>query len=85
MISFCKQIRNMVATLIAVGNGKINIRDVREMLTIPSKHSWDYRIQPVPSGGLYLIDVEYPPDIFKNVQYEENDDYSEQYKMETSQ
>lgn len=56
----------MVGTLIAVGNGRINQRDVYEMLTIPSKYSWNYKIQPAPSNGLYLINVEYPDEIFAN-------------------
>lgn len=36
------------------------------MLTVPSKHSWDYRIQPAPSFGLYLTNVEYPAEILQN-------------------
>lgn len=63
---FFPKIRNMVGTLIAAGNGIINQRNIYEMLTIPSKHSWDYRIQTAPSFGLYLTSVEYPAEILQN-------------------
>lgn len=51
----------MVATMLAAGNGQISIRDVYEMLTIPSKHSWLSPIKPVSASALYLTNVEYPP------------------------
>lgn len=60
-IQFHFQIRNMVATMISAGNGYISIRDVYEMLTIPSKHSWPSPIKPVSASALYLTNVEYPP------------------------
>lgn len=52
----------MVAVMIAAGNDNISIRDVYEMLTIPSKFSWIKPIKPVGSSALYLTNVEYPPD-----------------------
>lgn len=51
----------MVAVMIAAGNDKISIRDVYEMLTIPSKFSWPSPIKPVTASALYLTNVEYPP------------------------
>ncbi|XP_055320713.1 tRNA pseudouridine synthase-like 1 isoform X2 [Sitodiplosis mosellana] len=60
---FYRQIRNMVGVLLAVGNGKINQRDVYEMLTIPSKKSWNYQVPTAPSPGLYLTNVEYPQEV----------------------
>lgn len=51
----------MVATMLAAGDGQISIRDVYEMLTIPSKHSWLSPIRPVSACALYLTNVEYPP------------------------
>lgn len=54
----------MVGTIIAAGNGQIKERDVNEMLTIPSKYSWRHKIQPAPSCGLYLTNVEYPDELF---------------------
>lgn len=54
----------MVGTIIAAGNGRIKERDVYEMLTIPSKYSWRHKIQPAPSCGLYLTNVEYPDELF---------------------
>lgn len=56
----------MVGVLIAAGNGKINQRNIYEMLTVPSKYSWDHRILPAPSYGLYLSNVEYPAKILEN-------------------
>lgn len=49
----------MVATLIAVAEGRITERDVYEMLTIPSKFSFNSRVTVVPPSGLYLVNVEY--------------------------
>lgn len=62
--NFVLQIRNMVGTLIAAGEGRITERDIYEMLTIPSKHSWNHAIVPTPSYGLYLVNVEYPDNAF---------------------
>lgn len=56
----------MVGTLVAVADGSIKQRDVYEMLTIPSHHSWNYRVNPVPAYGLYLVNVEYPEEIYAN-------------------
>lgn len=53
----------MVGTILAAGTGKIKQRDVYEMLTIPSKYSWNIKITPVPSHGLYLKNVEYSPEV----------------------
>lgn len=50
----------MVGAMVAAGNGQISIRDVYEMLTIPSKHSWPSPIKPVSASALYLTNVEYP-------------------------
>lgn len=54
----------MVGTLIAAGNGRITLKDVYEMVTIPSKFSWNIKIQPADSSALYLTNVEYLPDVF---------------------
>lgn len=56
----------MVGTMIAAGNGNINQRNIYEMLTVPSKYSWDHRIQPAPSYGLYLTCVEYSDNVLEN-------------------
>lgn len=53
----------MVGVLLAAGSGKLNQRDIYEMLTIPSKKSWNFRVPSAPSAGLYLTDVEYPPGV----------------------
>lgn len=63
----------MVATMLAAGNGKITIRDVYEMLTIPSKFSWLPPIKPVSASALYLTNVEYPPGAIPDCQENEPD------------
>lgn len=60
------QIRKMMATIIAAAEGSINKRDVYEMITIPSKHSWIPFIGPAPPHGLYLANVEYPDRLFES-------------------
>lgn len=52
-----------MGTLIAAAEGRISKRDVYEMLTIPSKHSWLPSIPMTPGYGLYLKNVEYPADL----------------------
>lgn len=59
------QIRNMVGTLLAAGNGKINQREIYEMLTIPGKKSWNFNVAPASSPGLWLTNVEYPADVLE--------------------
>lgn len=60
----------MVGTLFAAGNGRITLRDVYEMVTIPSKYSWNYKIQPADCSALYLTNVEYLPGAFTKGQDE---------------
>lgn len=57
----------MVGALIAVAQGDMSKRDIYEMLTIPSKYSWCRAIKPVPSSGLYLVNVEYPDNVLKDM------------------
>lgn len=59
------QVRRIVATLIAVAYSRITKKDVYEMLTIPSKYSWNSRIAVVPPYGLYLCKVNYDPNDLK--------------------
>lgn len=47
----------MVGTLLAVGNGNINQREIYEMLTIPGKKTWNFRVATAPSSGLWLTNV----------------------------
>uniref|UniRef100_A0A034VXN8 tRNA pseudouridine synthase n=1 Tax=Bactrocera dorsalis TaxID=27457 RepID=A0A034VXN8_BACDO len=54
-----KQVRRIVGTLIAVATGRIDEQSVYQMLTIPSKNSWDHRILLSPPFGLYLCRVHY--------------------------
>ncbi|KAH8301946.1 hypothetical protein KR044_001242, partial [Drosophila immigrans] len=54
-----KQVRRIVGTLLAIANGRIDRRDVYQMLTIPSKHNWDHRVLVAPACGLYLCGVHY--------------------------
>lgn len=54
-----RQVRRIVSTLIAVGQGKKSRKDVYEMITIPSVFSWPSSIQVVPGCSLYLCQVNY--------------------------
>lgn len=49
----------MVASLIAVAQGKVSSSDIKLMLEVPSHRSWNDKIQTVPAHGLYLCEVEY--------------------------
>lgn len=71
----------MMAILIAVGNGRVSLREVYEMLTIPSKHSWNYKITPMHSCGLYLTNVEYPAEAFVNNYIENGEQIDEAVKI----
>ncbi|CAK9823136.1 tRNA pseudouridine synthase-like 1 [Anthophora retusa] len=54
-----KQVRRIVATLLALGSGKITERDINIMLQVPGHHNWIPQIITVPGFGLYLANVEY--------------------------
>ncbi|XP_058982334.1 tRNA pseudouridine synthase-like 1 isoform X1 [Musca domestica] len=54
-----KQVRRIVGSLIALATDRINEKCIYEMLTIPSKHNWDPRLQIAPAYGLYLARVHY--------------------------
>ncbi|XP_068142316.1 tRNA pseudouridine synthase-like 1 [Drosophila tropicalis] len=54
-----KQVRRIVGTLLALGTGKIDEKCIYQMLTIPSKNSWEPRILLAPACGLYLCQVHY--------------------------
>nr|CAI5833939.1 unnamed protein product [Callosobruchus analis] len=54
-----KQVRRSVASLVAVAQGKVSLRDIKFMLEVPSRHSWCPQIKTVPAHGLYLCQVEY--------------------------
>ncbi|KAH8274945.1 hypothetical protein KR018_001789 [Drosophila ironensis] len=54
-----KQVRRIVGTLLALGCGRIDEKSIYLMLTIPSKNSWDHRVQLAPACGLYLCRVHY--------------------------
>lgn len=59
-----KQVRRMVAVLIAVAQNRITLKDVYEMITIPSPNSWCSQASVVPPYGLYLCKVDYNPEDF---------------------
>ncbi|XP_067646578.1 tRNA pseudouridine synthase-like 1 [Eurosta solidaginis] len=70
-----KQVRRMVGALFALATGRIDERCIYEMLTIPSKNSWDPRVLLAPPFGLYLCRVHYNENDFVAVpqQVEENE------------
>lgn len=55
----------MIGALIAVGSRRITEKDVYEMITIPSKHSWIPGLTVMPPFALYLCKVHYNEDDFK--------------------
>lgn len=57
--------------LLAVANQKLTKRDVYEMLTIPSKHSWRPELRLIGPHGLYLADIVYYENT-KNFSNDEN-------------
>ncbi|KAH8262346.1 hypothetical protein KR026_000018, partial [Drosophila bipectinata] len=57
-----KQVRRIVGTLLALGCGRIDEKSIYQMLTIPSKNSWDHRVLLAPACGLYLCRVHYRED-----------------------
>lgn len=65
--------------MIAVGNGILTQKDIYEMITIPSKYSWNRKIPVVDSSALYLTKVEYLPDVLNNAikNHDEQNDSNE--------
>lgn len=54
-----RQVRRIVAVILGVAQHRLTIREVYEMLTIPSKHSWPSKIGVLPPQGLYLCQIDY--------------------------
>lgn len=53
------KVRRTVGALLAVGQGKVTSEEIQLMLRVPSHLSWNPRIVPAPSHGLYLWQVDY--------------------------
>lgn len=73
-----------MAAIIAAAEGRISKRDVYEMLTIPSKHSWIVSAAMAPAYGLYLSNVEYPAELLEpnsNVAYDSDVSLSEEVSV----
>jgi tRNA pseudouridine38-40 synthase len=56
-------VRAIVGTLLDVGRGKIDIQKFREIIDMKSRCEAGFS---VPANGLFLVDIEYPEDIFIN-------------------
>lgn len=54
-----KQVRRIVGCLVSVACNRVTLKDVYEMLTIPSKESWHPKAVVAPPFGLYLCKVHY--------------------------
>lgn len=52
----------MIGALNSVAVGRIDPKEIKVMLQIPSKHSWVSFVQSGPPDGLYLCNVEYKPE-----------------------
>ncbi|XP_044260893.1 tRNA pseudouridine synthase-like 1 [Tribolium madens] len=63
-----RQVRRMVASLVALAQGKITPKEVKLMLEVPSHRSWNDRIKTVPAYGLYLCDVSYDRSVYRGGQ-----------------
>ncbi|XP_071446722.1 tRNA pseudouridine synthase-like 1 isoform X1 [Hetaerina americana] len=60
--SFCyRQVRRMVAVLIAVAQNKIELDEVKLMIEDPQNNGWNPRATTAPPHGLFLTKVEYDP------------------------
>lgn len=62
-----RQVRRMVAALIALGQGKITRKDVYEMITIPGAHNWLAKTRTAPATGLYLCEVVHDKEKFQHI------------------
>lgn len=49
----------LILSFLGVAQERLTIRDVYEMLTIPSKYSWCSQTAVLPPQGLYLCQVTY--------------------------
>lgn len=56
-------VRAIVGTLVEVGLGKISIQDFEEIIEQKQRSSAG---ASAPAQGLYLVDVQYPKELFKN-------------------
>ncbi|XP_055845022.1 tRNA pseudouridine synthase-like 1 [Episyrphus balteatus] len=72
-----KQVRRIVGCLVSLACHRIQLKDVYEMLTIPSKESWHPKCVMAPPFGLYLCKVHYDESdlIFKEAVNETTSQY----------
>lgn len=56
-------VRAIVGTLLELGTGKISLE---EMKAIIESHNRSNAGDSVPACGLFLVDIEYPPDVFSS-------------------
>lgn len=68
-----RQIRRMIAVMLAVSRGAMTIEEVEHMLTKPNVDSWNPRAVCAPPWALYLLDVSYNP-LHLNPQYWQDHD-----------
>lgn len=52
----------MIGALNSVAIGRMDAKEIKVMLQVPSKHSWKGNLQSSPPDGLYLCNVEYKPE-----------------------
>ncbi len=52
-----RMVRNMVGLIVQVGEGKIKLDDVKNILSVKNRHK--IKIKPAPAEGLYLKNVVY--------------------------
>ena len=54
-------VRAIVGTLIEIGNGKKNIKDLKKILISKQRSNAGYS---VPANGLFLTQIKYPDSIY---------------------
>lgn len=54
-----KQVRRLVAALVAVAQRRLTVEEFRYMLENPSLNNWPSKLQTAPPYGLYLMDIGY--------------------------
>lgn len=77
------QVRRIVGTLIALGQGKVDTDDIITMLQVPSHNTWMAIGRGMSSAGpdgLYLFDIEYESfdKFIREVEVEEPEDFKKQ-------
>lgn len=67
------QVRRTVGALVGVAQGLVSLDNIQCMLDEPSHNNWVSIARVAGPEGLYLLEVEYPPDAFCEREGEEGE------------